>query len=67
VAVLVYRRDKHPINLFVWPEQGGAETVGARDGFSVRQWQRNGLGFHAVSDIDPAELAAFARLWQAMP
>lgn len=67
VAVLIYRRDKHPINLFVWPEQGGGESAGMRDGFAVRQWQRNGLGFHAVSDIDPAELAAFARLWQAMP
>ena len=65
VAVLVYRRDKHPINLFIWPEPGLTETAATRDGFALRRWQRDGLGFHAISDVDPAELAAFARLWQA--
>jgi anti-sigma factor RsiW len=66
VAVLIYRHDKHPINVFVWP---GAVPAGSssRQGYGLRQWSAGGLGFHAVSDLDPAELDQFVRLWQAMP
>ncbi|MCW3474505.1 anti-sigma factor family protein [Limobrevibacterium gyesilva] len=65
VAALVYRRDKHPIDLFVWPSQGSAEPVmDTRNGYNVLRWARDGMAFRAVSDLNAKELADFARLWQ---
>ena len=64
VAVLVYRRDKHPINVFVWPATGAEATSATRDGYTLRRWTRNGLVFSAVSDLDPADLAAFVQLFE---
>lgn len=62
VAVLVYRRRAHTINLFVrptgafgWSDRSG----GSRAGYTVLRWQRRGLDFGAVSDLDPAELRQF--------
>jgi anti-sigma factor RsiW len=34
-------------------------TARAR-GFNVRLWQRDGLGYALVSDLDPSELARLA-------
>ncbi len=64
VAVLVYRHDKHPINLFIWPEPGTATGETRRDGYVLRHWHQGGLALHAVSDLDAAELAVFVRAWQ---
>jgi anti-sigma factor RsiW len=65
VAALVYRRDKHPIDLYVWPASGNsAPTVEARNGYSVVRWTGGGMAFRAVSDLNAAELMEFARLWQ---
>ncbi len=64
VAVLVYRRDKHPINVFVWPATGAKSESAARDGYALRRWSRDGLVFSAVSDLDPADLTAFVRLFE---
>jgi len=68
VAALVYRKDKHPIDLFVWPGQGNAapETSG-RDGYAVVGWSGEGMVFRAVSDLNGPELAAFAALWRRRP
>jgi anti-sigma factor RsiW len=64
VAALVYRRHAHPINLFVWPQAGGDETVTSRSeqGYHVLQWRHAGMRFVAVSDVNAEELAAFADL-----
>ncbi|MCK8784557.1 zf-HC2 domain-containing protein [Roseomonas sp. NAR14] len=61
VAALVYRRGLHVINLFVRP---GAGMEGARSaqGYNVLAWTRDGMAFQAVSDLNAAELAQFARL-----
>ena len=59
VAAIVYHRRLHTVNLFVWPEADKGERSFAKDGFTVRQWSRNGLRFAAVSDIPAAELAQF--------
>ena len=68
VAVLVYRHDRHPINVFVWPgPPQAAEATTRRDGFTLRHWSQHGLTFHAVSDLDPADFAIFTRQFQASP
>jgi anti-sigma factor RsiW len=68
VAALVYRRNKHVINLFVWPSRPGPSLPPAkasRQGYAVEHWTSGGLEFWAVSDIDPADLAAFRAAFAA--
>lgn len=68
VAALVYKRREHVINLFVWPTPGAADTMpqtSSREGFHVRSWTSAGMTFAAVSDLNPAELAAFERVFRA--
>jgi anti-sigma factor RsiW len=63
LAALVYRRRQHVINLFVWPAaEGGAtpEPEAARRGYNVVRWNRSGFAHTAVSDLNAAELRAFA-------
>jgi anti-sigma factor (TIGR02949 family) len=62
-AALVYQRQKHTINVFVWPESGASSAVTERAirGFHVRHWVRDGMSFWAVSDLNDAELTEFAR------
>ena len=63
VAALVYRRQSHVINLFVWPT--GADTTAAtvrtsgRDGYNIENWRAGGLNFWAVSDGSADEIARF--------
>lgn len=63
-AAVVYRHAKHIINLFAWaatgPDTGFTEQ--ARQGFNVVSWRRDGIAYHAVSDLEADRLAAFARL-----
>lgn len=62
VAVLVYRRRLHTINLFVRPApalSGSRQGLMRQAGYGVERWQMDGLEFLAVSDLDPADLAQF--------
>jgi anti-sigma factor RsiW len=67
-AAIVYRRDKHVINLFAFV---GAERSDMRprqetlDGFNVVRWRMDGLTYVAVSDVEMAQLLGFVRLVQA--
>ncbi len=67
VAALVYRHDAHMLDLYVWPDSSAKLSAGAltKLGFNIRQWSQDGLSFTAVSDLNAAELASFATLWQA--
>ena len=68
VAVLIYGRRLHSIDLYVWPGgEGVAGTirVGGRNGYNFRRWSQGGMVLWAVSDIGTNELAEFAALWQA--
>ncbi|HEV2532627.1 anti-sigma factor [Phenylobacterium sp.] len=58
VAALVYRRNKHVINVFVRPQPKGLRlpAAGAHDGYSLVRWTEGGLEFWAVSDAEPREL-----------
>jgi anti-sigma factor RsiW len=62
VAAEVFRRNKHVINLFVWPAAPG--LLPARDaappaGYAIVHWTQGGLQFWAVSDVEPRDLEAF--------
>lgn len=62
VAAIVYRRNKHVVNLFVWKAGPGLNegwAARSRDGYSVEHWTQNGLEFWAVSDIESRDLQAF--------
>ena len=63
VAVLVYQRRQHHIDVFVWPERGG-ETLraSAHEGFHVERFARDGMRYWLVSDLNRAELNDLARL-----
>jgi len=66
VAALVYRRQQHTINVFVWPAsdlESGARVQSVR-GFHVHHWIQNGMSFWAVSDLNDAELGQFVRALQ---
>ena len=66
VAVLVYKRRAHLIDVFVWPvEAQKTEQPLARDGFNIERFARNGMGFWLVSDLNRNELDDFARLLAA--
>lgn len=67
VAALVYQRQKHTINVFVWPEVGGVDATSGQSirGFNVHHWSRGGMTFWAVSDLNDSELTTFVRALQA--
>ncbi|HXP31867.1 MAG TPA: anti-sigma factor [Stellaceae bacterium] len=67
VAAMVYGRDKHLINLFVWPAQGAADRAPRttqRDGYNVVDWIEGGMALWAVSDVESGQLGEFVRLWR---
>jgi anti-sigma factor RsiW len=67
VAALVYQRQKHAINVFVWPTSESAPTtITTRSGrgFHLRHWIRDGMSFWVVSELNDAELTEFARALQ---
>jgi anti-sigma factor RsiW len=68
VAALVYRRDKHLIDVFVRPSAGAASpSARVFDGYNVVTWAAGGMWFEAVSDLNPTELREFAELWREPP
>jgi anti-sigma factor RsiW len=67
VAALVYQRQKHAINVFVYPEQGqatGRAFVGSIRGFHVHHWTHGGTSWWAVSDLHDGELTQFVKALQ---
>jgi anti-sigma factor RsiW len=65
VAVMVYHRALHPINLYVWPAvDNGISPVREQtiQGYNVMSWKKNGFEFRAVSDLNTDELGDFVRL-----
>lgn len=65
VAVLVYRHRQHILNLMIWPERDGSPTAVAtseRQGHNLLHWRQGGMTYWAISDLNPADIAAFAAL-----
>ena len=61
VGALVYRHNKHVINVFVWPDtmSAPAKTENLR-GYSVINCSANGLHYCLVSDLNEKELGDLA-------
>jgi anti-sigma factor RsiW len=67
-AVIVYKRRKHVINLFIETnaEAGdGAPSMKTAQGFNIRHWTEGGLDFWAISDINAEELTEFQKALSA--
>ena len=68
VAALVYRADRHVINLFTWPDaytsggSGPGLAAASRQGFHVLHWSRAGMTYWTVSDASEESLRRFAGL-----
>jgi anti-sigma factor RsiW len=70
VAALVYQRDKHVIDLYVWPEISASPHLAgdtAIQGYNVVHWAQDGMNFWAVSDVERGQLDDFAALWRKGP
>ena len=70
VAALVYKRQSHVINLFVWPASPDAaatavKATASRDGYNIENWRSGGLNFWAVSDVSANDLARFRDAFSA--
>ena len=67
VAVLVFRRNRHPIDLFVWPARRGAPRLAppARDGYQIERRVVAGMECWAVSDLNATELREFVERYAA--
>jgi anti-sigma factor RsiW len=65
VATLVYHRNDHIINLYVWPADGKADTqpaVQSRHNFNLIHWVHSEMNYWAISDLNKNELMEFADL-----
>ena len=66
-AALVYQRQKHFINVYVWPESEARDRparLESAQGYNIAFWERGGMYFCAVSDLNTGELQQFAQLLQ---
>jgi anti-sigma factor RsiW len=64
VAALVFQRQIHIINLFIWPAKAGDSNPAAfapRHGYHLIHWSEAGMVFWAVSDLNEKELMEFVR------
>jgi anti-sigma factor RsiW len=67
VAALVYQRRLHTINVFIWAaadERDNQVRALGRQGFHIRHWQRSGMAYWAISDLNDQELDDFVALFQ---
>jgi len=66
VAALVYRRNLHIVNVFLWPSDNRGEVVprDALKGYNVLLWNNGGLTYWAVSDLNGDELRQLQSLLQ---
>ena len=68
VAALVYQRDKHVINIFVWPSnrtRQTSESITKQQGYNVIRSTRSGMNFWTVSDLERSQLEKFVELLNA--
>jgi anti-sigma factor RsiW len=64
VAALVFQRNKHIINLFVWPaKEPDSKPSPAKpsQGYHLIHWANAGMSFWVVSDLNEKELMEFAQ------
>ena len=64
VAVLVYQRRMHNINVFLWPNHGSSdETIQQEEaqGYQILHWNGAEMTYWVVSDLNNSELLELAR------
>jgi mycothiol system anti-sigma-R factor len=67
VAALVYQRQQHIINLFLWPatpDVASEETRRTRHGYNLIHWTTADMTYWVVSNLNMSELQEFVRLVQ---
>jgi len=62
VAVLVYRRRQHLIDVFIWPENHKTISPRTIQGYHLAGNTASDMSFLAVSDLDPVELKQFVEM-----
>ena len=65
VAVVVYGRRQHVINVFSWPAESdgdASQSLETRHGYNVLNWRRGGVEYWVASDLNVQELEHFAEL-----
>ena len=67
VAAMVYRHDKHLIDLMMWPatSSDSAPQFSMSEGFHIASWIEGGLEAQAISDMGADEMKAFSSLASA--
>jgi anti-sigma factor RsiW len=63
-AAIVYRKDDHKINFFLWRAEPDASEKVQRmivQGHEVRHWVQSGVNCWVVSDLNPSDLDEFVR------
>ena len=67
VAALVYQRQKHFINVFIWPATQDGPTAPeslTQQGYNLAHWVQGGMNYWAISDVNSADLHTFVQLLQ---
>jgi anti-sigma factor RsiW len=63
VAALVYKRDQHFIDVFLYPDADNARQGERQDrGYNVVYWAKDGMQYWAVSDLNLQELQQLVQL-----
>ena len=68
IAVLVYQRRKHILNLFICPTgrvSAEAQKTSTLNGYHVAPGRTSGMDYWVVSDLDASELARFAETFSS--
>jgi anti-sigma factor RsiW len=67
VAAIIYRREQHRINIFLWPvkEAGNTEPRWQfEQGFHMAEWRARGMEYWAISDLNEKDLGTLVKLLQ---
>ena len=65
VAALAYARNRHVVDVFVWPSAAQSAPLRSQHrGFNVLHWADGSMQYWAVSDLERAEMERFAQLWR---
>lgn len=67
IAVMVYQRRLHPIEMLVWPANGAADTEpvrSSRNGYTLYHWTQGGMTIWVISDLIDPELGEFVADWR---
>lgn len=62
VATLIYRRNQHYIDVFLYPSNESYEGERQERGYRILYWSKDGMQYWVVSDLNQQELEQFAAL-----